>query len=390
MDKPALFAANSPSDRPAVFEPITLLTAVSQHTKRIGLLATATTTYDEPYSLARRYASLDHISRGRACWNIVTTSYPDDSLNFSRSAHMAKDERYERAGEFVEVCKGLWDSWADDAFPQNKATGQFLDAERVRVLNHTGKHFSVKGPLNVARMPQGYPLLFLAGQSEEGRELAAQHADCIFAVVNTKQAGQAFYADLKRRLPRYGRTDDSLRILPGVSIYVGRSRAEAEELYDELQSLIAPELGVPYLSKLVEANLSGLPLDGPLPDLSGPTNAISSFRDTIAGMAARENLTIRQTYERVLPAMGHVVFRGNAGDVADQIEDWYLSKACDGFNINTPVMPRSLTDFVDLVVPELQRRGLFRTAYQGRTLRDAMGLATPQNPYFGTNAPVAR
>ena len=389
MDKPALFAANSPSDRPAVFEPITLLTAVSQHTNCIGLLATATTTYDEPYSLARRFASLDHLSKGRACWNIVTTSYPEDSLNFSRTEHVAKDVRYDRAREFVSVAKGLWDSWAEDAFVQNKATGQFLDPTRVRVLDHAGKHFQVKGPLNVARMPQGYPVLFMAGQSEDGRELAAQHADCVFAVTNTKAAGQAFYADLKGRLGRYGRSPDSLRILPGAAVYVGRSAAEADELFEELQALIAPSLGVPYLSKLVEMNLSGYPLDGPLPDLSSETLGIAAFRKTIAEMAVRDNLTIRQTYERVLPSMGHVTFTGTAKDVADQMEDWYTSKAADGFNVTMPVLPRCLNDFVSLVIPELQRRGLFRTEYQGRTLRERMGLPTPENPYFTTRGRAA-
>jgi FMN-dependent oxidoreductase (nitrilotriacetate monooxygenase family) len=389
MDKPALFAANSPSDRPAVFEPITLLAAVAQYTRHIGLLATATTTYDEPYSLARRFASLDHLSGGRACWNIVTTSYPDDSLNFSRDKHMAKDLRYERSKEFVEICKGLWDSWATDAFPQNKATGQFLDATRVRVLNHVGKHFSVKGPLNVARCPQGYPLMFLAGQSDAGRELAAEHADCIFAVTNTKQAGQKFYADVKRRLEKYGRHPDELRILPGAAVYVGRSASEAEELYEELQNLIAPELGVPYLSKLVEMDLSRFPLDGPLPDLSSDTLGIASFRQTIADIAARDNLTIRQTYEKVLPGMGHVTFMGDVKQVCDQMEDWYTSKAADGFNINMPVMPRSLRDFVELVVPELQRRGLFRREYEGKTLREVMGLPVPVNPYFGFSSAAA-
>ena len=381
MDKPALFAANSPSDRPAVFEPLTLLTAVSQHTSNIGLLATATTTYDEPYSLARRFASLDHLSKGRACWNIVTTSYPDDSLNYSRTQHVAKDVRYERAREFVAVAKGLWDSWAEDAFVQDKATGQFLDPTRVRVLNHADKHFQVKGPLNVARMPQGYPVLFLAGQSDEGRDLAAQHADCVFAVADTKVGAQAFYADVKGRMGRYGRDPDSLRILPGCGVYVGRSRAEADEFFEELQSLIAPSLGVPYLSKLVEENLADYPIDGPMPDLSGPTLGIASFRKSIAEMAARDNLTIRQTYQRVLPSMGHVVFKGIGSDIADQIEDWFVSQAADGFNVSMPVLPRCLTMFNERVIPELQRRGLFRAEYQGKTLRDRMGLPMPRNPW---------
>ncbi len=382
MDKPALFAANSPSDRPATFEPLTLLTAVSQHTSSIGLLATATTTYEEPYSLARRFASLDHVSKGRACWNIVTTSYPEDSRNFSLSEHVAKDIRYDRAREFVAVAKGLWDSWAEDAFIQDQATGQFLDPGRVHTLNHVGRHFSVKGPLNVARMPQGWPVLFLAGQSEDGRELAAQHADCVFAVADTKPAAQAFYADVKARLPRYGRTPDMLRIMPGAGVYVGRTRTEADELFDELQSLISPALGVPYLSKLVEADLSAYPIDGPLPDLSGPTLGIASFRKTIADMAARESLTIRQTYQRVLPSMGHTVFKGNPTDIADEMEDWYTSQAADGFNVNIPVLPRCLDDFVELVTPELQRRGLFRREYQGATLRERMGLPIPQKPVF--------
>jgi FMN-dependent oxidoreductase (nitrilotriacetate monooxygenase family) len=382
MDKPTLFAANSPSDRPAVFEPVTLLAAISQFTSHIGLLATATTTYDEPYLVARRFASLDHLSKGRACWNIVTTSYPDASLNFSRTEHMARELRYERAHEFVEVAKGLWDSWADDAFVQDRASGRFLDPSRVRVLNHKGKHFQVKGPLNVARCPQGYPLLFSAGQSEEGRELAARHADCLFAVTNTKQAGQAFYADMKGRLEKYGRRPDSLRILPGAAAYVGRTAAEADELYEELQALIAPELGVPYLSKLVEMDLSPYPLDGKLPDLSAEVAGIASFRNAIAEMAERDDLTIRQTYERVLPSMGHVLFKGDPKQVADQMEDWYTSKACDGFNITMPVMPRSLNDFVTFVIPELQRRGLFRTEYRGNTLREVMGLPVPVNPNF--------
>jgi FMN-dependent oxidoreductase (nitrilotriacetate monooxygenase family) len=377
MDKPALFAANSPSDRPAVFEPITLLAAISQHTSHIGLLATATTTFDEPYLMARRFASLDHLSGGRACWNVVTTSYPGDALNFSRDAHVPRGERYERSREFVDVCKGLWDSWATDAFIENKSTGQFLDPSRVRTLDHQGKHFKIKGPLNVARSPQGWPVLFLAGQSEEGREMAAEHADCVFAVTNNLPDGKVFYADVKGRLAKYGRSEDSLRIMPGCTVFVGRTESEADELFEELQALIPPSVGVPYLSKLVEMDLSPFPLDGPLPDLSADTIAIASFRKTIASMAKRDNLSIRQTYERVLPSMGHIVFRGNPQQVADQMEEWYRGKACDGFNVGMPVMPRCLGNFVDLVVPELQKRGLYRTAYTGRTLRENMGLPLP-------------
>lgn len=382
MDKPVLFAANSPSDRPAVFEPVTLMSALAMHTTHIGFLATATTTYEEPYLLARKFASLDHLSKGRACWNVVTTSYPGDSLNFGIPEHVGRMERYERAREFVDVCKGLWHSWADDAFPQDKATGQYLDPSKVHTLNHKGKFFTIKGPLNVARCPQGYPVLFMAGQSEPGRELAAYTADCLFAVTNTIEDGKVFYADIKGRMARYGRAPDDLRIMPGASVYVGRTREEADELYEELQSLIPPPVGVAYLSKLVEMDLAGYPLDGPLPDLSGETLGLASFRETIAEIARRDNLTLRQTYQRVLPSMGHVVFKGTGKDVADQIEEWYVGKACDGFNIQVPVMPRGLVDFVDLVIPELQHRGLFRTEYTGRTLRENMGLPIPQNPYF--------
>jgi FMN-dependent oxidoreductase (nitrilotriacetate monooxygenase family) len=382
MDKPALFEANSPSDRPANFEPVTLLAALSQHTKHIDLLATATTTYEEPYLLARKFASLDHLSGGRACWNIVTGSYPGDSVNFGYAEHIPREVRYERSEEFVEVVKGLWDSWAADAFIQEKETGRYLDKERVHVLNHVGKHLSVKGPLNVARMPQAYPVLFLAGQSEQGRELAAKHADCVFAVADNQIAAVAFYDDVKARLDAYDREPDSLRILPGCTVYIGESEAEADDLYDELQSLISPAVGVPYLSKLTEMDLSPYPIDGPLPDLSGEVVGISSFRRNIAEMATREDLTIRQTYERVLPSMGHVVFKGDAVQVADQMEEWFTNRACDGFNLGAPVMPFGLERIVDNLIPELQRRGLFRSEYTGSTLRENMGLATPENPFF--------
>jgi alkanesulfonate monooxygenase SsuD/methylene tetrahydromethanopterin reductase-like flavin-dependent oxidoreductase (luciferase family) len=236
--------------------------------------------------------------------------------------------------------------------------------------------------LNVARCPQGYPVLFMAGQSELGLEFAAKTADCLFAVTDTKERGQEVYADVKGRLAKYGRTPDQLRLMPGCTVYVGRTAAEANELYEELQALISPEVGVPNLSKLVEHKLEGLSLDGPMPDLSMEVNAISSFRKSISAAAQREKLTIRQTYERVLPSMGHIVFKGSASQVADEMADWYTSKACDGFNVQVPVLPRGLTAFVDLVVPALQKRGLFRTEYQGNTLREIMGLPTPRNPYF--------
>ncbi|MCS5730601.1 LLM class flavin-dependent oxidoreductase [Herbiconiux moechotypicola] len=389
MDNPDLFEANSISDRPAVYDPVTLYAALSQHTSHIGMLATSSTTYEEPYITARRFASLDHLSGGRSCWNIVTGSYPGDSVNFGFAEHVEKSVRYERSDEFVEVCKGLWDSWAADAFVEDKSSGRYLDASKVHTLNHVGTHFSVKGPLNVARMPQGYPVLCLAGQSEAGREMAAKQADVVFSVASTLAEAQAFYADVKRRLPAYGRSADELKIMTGVTVYVGETEAEVDELDAQLQALIEPRVGVAYLSKLVEMDLRGYDVDGPLPDLSGDTNAIAAYRIMIRAMSEREGgLTIRQAYERVLPSMGQTVVKGTPVQIADQLEEWYRGGAADAFNVGFPVMPTGLRRFAELVVPELQRRGLFRTEYEGTTLRDSLGLRYPVNPYFPAPASV--
>jgi len=382
MDPPELFAANHPSARPVGFEPTTILSAVAMKTTNIGVVATATTTYDEPYSVARRFASLDHISKGRAGWNLVTTSYAGDALNFGRGEHMPREERYARAEEFYDVVVDLWDSWADDAFPQDKATGRFLDPSRVRNIHHRGKHFNVKGPLNVARSVQGRPVVFMAGQSGPGMELAARHADALFGAGSTKQHCLDAYAGIKGRMEKYGRSPDALKILPGISVFVGKTTAEADELYEQLQSLISPTLGVHYLSKLMERDLSAYQIDGPLPELAQETLGGSSLREYIIDMARRENLSIRQTYERALPSIGAPLFRGTPRQIVDEMEDWYKSKACDGFTILAPLAPRGLRNFVDLVVPELQRRDLFRREYESSTLRGNMDLAQPLNTHF--------
>ena len=375
MDRPALFAANHPSARPAFFEPTTLLSAVAMVTKRVGVVATATSTFEEPYTIARKFASMDHISKGRAGWNLVTASNAGDALNFSRAEPVAREDRYARAQECYEVVTALWDSWADDAFPQDKATGLYLDPARVRPIDHQGTHFTVKGPLNISQTPQGRPVVFMAGQSEPGMELAARYADALFGAGTTKQDCIDAYAGIKGRMARYGRSPDALKILPGVSTFVGRTAAEAEELYEELQSLISPALGVHYLSKMLVHDLEGLPLDGPLPaDLAEETVGGSSLRRYIIDFARRDNLSIRQTYQRTLPALGGPVFKGSAAQVADEMEDWWRSKAGDGFTIMAPVQPRGLRDFVDLVVPELQRRGIFRTEYEATTWRGHLGL----------------
>jgi alkanesulfonate monooxygenase len=384
MDKPALFAANSPSDRPVVFEPLTLYAALSQHTSHIGFVATATTTYEEPFTIARKFASLDHLSGGRAAWNLVTTSYAEDALNFSHSEHVARETRYDRARECLDVVRSLWDSWGEDAFVQDKATGRYLDPAKVRLTNHKGTHFSVKGPLNVARSPQGQPVVFSAGQSEAGMELAAYGAEALFGSATGKQEAQAVYADIKGRMAKYGRSPDELRIMPGMSVFVGRTADEADELYQSLQSLISPALGVPYLSKIVGFDLSKYPLDGLMPDSTVEQVGGTAIGRSVLALAKREGLSVRQTYERILPSMGGNVVKGDARHVADVFEDWYASKACDGFVLSMPVMPRALRDFVDLVVPELQRRGLFRTDYSGTTLRENMGLARPPDPFATT------
>jgi FMN-dependent oxidoreductase (nitrilotriacetate monooxygenase family) len=381
MDKPELFAANSPSDRPSVFEPVTLFAALSQHTKNIGFVATATTTYEEPFIIARKFASLDHLSGGRAGWNLVTTQYTEDSKNFSRDEHMGREDRYERARESLDVVRALWDSWASDAFVQNKATGQYLDPARVRVTNHKGKYFSVKGPLNVARTPQGQPVVFMAGQSEAGMELAAYGGEALFGSASSMEAGQAVYADIKGRMPKHGRTPDQLRILPGLTVFVGRTAAEADELFEELQSLISPVLAVTYLSKIVGFDVRDYPVDGPMPQQHVQSLGGTAIGRSVLDMAAREGLTIRQTYNRILPSMGGNMIKGTPTQVADEMEAWYTSKACDGFVLSMPVLPRALRDFVELVIPELQRRGVFRAEYTGSTLRENMGLAIPPDPF---------
>ena len=381
MDKPALFAANSPSDRPAVFEPVTLFAALAQHTRHIGLVATTTTTYEEPFTIARKFASLDHLSGGRAGWNLVTTQYVEDAKNFGRDEHVGRVERYERARESLDVVRALWDSWATDAFLQDKSTGRYLDPGRVRLTNHRGSHFAVKGPLNVARAPQGQPVVFMAGQSDAGKELAAYGGEGLFGTASDKAQAQAEYADIKRRMPKYGRPPEALRILPALSVFVGRTAAEADALYEELQGLISPALAVSYLSKLVGLDVTGADPDGPMPQNREESLGGTAIGRSVLDMAAREGLSVRRTAERVLSSMGGNTVKGDARHVADVMEDWYTSKACDGFMLSMPVQPRSLRDFVELVVPELQRRGLRPSDYAGTTLRANMGLAVPADPF---------
>ena len=382
MDKPALFAAMGPTDRPTVFEPVTLLSALSTVTTRIGLVATATTTYEAPFALARKFASLDHLSGGRAAWNLVTTSNADDALNFGHTEHMARDDRYARAREFAEVVKGLWDSWADGAFIEDAEAGRFLDPSRVHVLNHAGPYLTVRGPLNMARPPQGHPVLFSAGQSGPGRALTAEMSDCMFATGGSMEAARATYADVKGRMAAFGREPDQLKILHDVTIYAAETAAAAEEHFQELQSLIPAPLGVDLLSKMLETDLSAYPLDEPVPEPAAQSVGGTSMRLEVYETARRERLTIRQAYQRVVTGSGGCSFRGSAADVADQMEAWFSARACDGFVISGPVMPRGLEAVVDLVIPELRRRGLFQSDYRGETFRTNLGLARPPNRFF--------
>lgn len=382
MDKPDLFAATSPSDRPGIFEPVTLLSALAMATSRIGLVATTTTTYDEPFHVARRFASLDHISGGRAGWNLVTTSNPGDALNFSHEAHVPRDDRYERAFEFAAVVKGLWDSWADDAFPQDKASGRFLDPARVHALNHRGKHFQVAGPLNAPRPPQGQPVVFSAGQSETGKELSAAMADCVFAIEGTLPRAQALYADLKGRLAKHGRTPDSLKILSGVTIIAGETAAEAQALSDELDALVPDAVALDYLNKMTGLKFKLSMLDQPFPDLDTREVGPTAIAQAIVARARGEGMSIRQASRAILPQMAGNLFVGSAAQVADRMEEWYRGQGCDGFMIAAPVVPTGLERFIRLVVPELRRRGLFRTEYEGTTLREHLGLPRPSNRFF--------
>ncbi len=365
----------------AQFEPLTLLSGLAAVTERIGFVATASTTYNEPYHIARKFASLDQISGGRAGWNLVTSSNEAEALNFSCDEHVRHADRYDRAEEFVDVVRGLWDSWEDDSFPRDREQGVFLDAGRMHVLHHRGEHFQVRGLLNVARSPQGQPVVVQAGASPAGCELAARTAEVIFAAQVTLEDAVAFYADVKGRMAKFGRHPDALKIMPGAFPVVGRTLGEAQDKFGELQALIHPVVGVELLAGMLGfPDLADYPLDGPVPDQPAETNASKSRQTLLLELARRENLTIRQLYLRVAGARGHWQLVGTPGQIADAIQERFEARGADGFNIMPPIMPGGLEDFVDLVVPELQRRGLFRTQYEGNTLRENLGLQIPVHP----------
>jgi len=367
----------------AHFEPITLLSALAMVTKNIGLTATASTTYNEPYNLARKFASLDHISHGRAGWNLVTSGQPAEAANFGRDGVKEHSERYSRAREFAEVVQGLWDSWDDDAFIRDAKSGLFFEPDRMHHLNHKGEHFKVRGPLNVPRPPQGYPVMVQAGASDEGRELAAQYAEAIFSPHLNIPAAKAYYDDVKGRMKAYNRDPDHLKVLPGISVVVAESDDKAAEDFNTLQSLIHPIVGREILSTMLGgADLTPYPLDEPLPDLP-LTNASRGHFESIMAMARAENLTIRQLGERCAGARGKNSIHGSVKKVADYMEEWFAANACDGFCVMPPYISGQHDDFCNMVIPELQKRGLFRKEYEGATLRENLGLPRPPSRHRG-------
>jgi FMN-dependent oxidoreductase (nitrilotriacetate monooxygenase family) len=362
------------------FEPFTLLSYLAGQTTHIGLVATASTTFDEPYHIARRFASLDHISGGRAGWNIVTTANPDAALNFGLDEHVDHDERYRRAREFYDVVTGLWDSFADDAFVRDVESGIYFDPRKLHVLDHKGKHLSVRGPLNIARPVQGHPVIVQAGASEAGRQLAAETAEVVFAAHSTFAGAQKFYADVKQRMERLGRKPEQLKILPGALFFVGDSDGEAREKQERLDGLVHYDSGVASLSIALGVDASGFDPDGPLPEIP-ETNDSKTGRERVVEIARRENLSVRQLARRV-GAYSGLSFVGTPERIADEMQAWLFGDACDGFNVMFPYLPEGLDDFVDKVVPELQRRGIFRLEYEGTTLRENLGLARPPNRFF--------
>ncbi|RDI63653.1 LLM class flavin-dependent oxidoreductase [Nocardia pseudobrasiliensis] len=375
----------------AVFEPITLLTAIAAVTERIGLIATASTTYNEPFNLARKFASLDHISGGRAGWNIVTSGNEEEAFNFGYDAIPEHARRYERAQEFVEVALGLWDTWESSAVVLDPEAGVFADPDKVHTLDHVGERFRVRGPLNSPRSPQGRPLLVQAGSSESGKEFAARYAEAVFTAQRTLEEGQRFYRDLKARLAEYGRSAEELKVLPGLVPFIADTPEQAHALEREFTDLISPDYALRQLSSLLGVDLTEHALDAPLPPLP-PESEIEGGKSRftlVKDLAEQENLTVRQLIAKLGGGRGHRTFAGTPEQVADELQIWFEAGAADGFNIMPPYLPGGLEDFVDRVVPILQERGLFRTEYTEGTLRGHYGLAPVESRFAASNTALS-
>ncbi|WP_435591418.1 LLM class flavin-dependent oxidoreductase [Nocardia sp. bgisy118] len=367
----------------AVFEPVTLLSAIATATERIGLIATASTTYNEPFNLARVFASLDHLSGGRAGWNIVTSGNEQEALNFGYDGIPEHARRYERAQEFVDVAVQLWDSWESGAIVLDEETGLFADPDRVHTIDYAGERFRVRGPLNSPRSPQGRPLLVQAGSSESGKEFAARYAEAVFTAQRTLEEGQRFYRDLKSRLPKYGRSADELKVLPGLVPFIADTPERARALEQEFTDLISPDYALRQLSSLLGVDLTTHALDAPLPPLpeESEIEGGQSRFTLVKELAEQEDLTVRQLIGKLGGGRGHRTFAGTPEQIADELQTWFENGADDGFNIMPPYLPGGLTDFVDRVVPILQERGLFRTEYTATTLRGHYGLEPVESQF---------
>ncbi|WP_410877224.1 LLM class flavin-dependent oxidoreductase [Nocardia sp. A7] len=374
-----------------VFEPITLLSAIAAVTERIGLIATASTSYNEPFNLARKFASLDHISAGRAGWNIVTSGNVDEAYNFGLDAIPEHARRYERAEEFVDVALALWDSWEAEAIVLDTETGVFADPSRVHTLDYAGERFRVRGPLNSPRGPQGRPLLVQAGSSESGKEFAAHRAEAVFTAQRTLEEGVRFYRDLKSRLAKYGRAQDDLKVLPGLVPFIADTVEEARALEQEFTDLISPDYALRQLSSILGVDLTTHALDAPLPPLPAESEIEGgkSRFTLVKELAENEDLTVRQLIGKLGGGRGHRTFAGTPEQVADELQSWFDAGAADGFNIMAPYLPGGLADFVDRVVPILQERGLFRTDYESTTLRGHYGLAPVESQFAERDSRVS-
>ncbi|WP_427110074.1 LLM class flavin-dependent oxidoreductase [Lysinibacillus xylanilyticus] len=359
------------------FEPLTLMSALAVNTKNIGLAATASTTYNEPFHIARKFSSLDHLSKGRAAWNVVTSVTDAEAQNFNLDSQPAHADRYARANEFMTVVNGLWNSWEDDAFIYDKITGKYFNPQKLHILNHKGKHFSVKGPLNISRSPQGKPVIIQAGSSEAGKEFAAKNAEVIFTAQVDIDKAKGFYKDIKEKAMEYGRDPDQLLIMPGLFLVIGKTKQEALQKYEDLQELIDTQVALGLLEGLLgDVDLSDLKLSDTLPPLP-KTEGSKSRQSLIYDEAYNKKLTLKELLLKVSGGRGHKMIIGSPKDIADEMEKWVLNQACDGFNIMPSYLPDGLEDFVNLVIPELQERELFKKEYIGNTLRENLGFDRP-------------
>ncbi|MGY3582500.1 FMN-dependent oxidoreductase (nitrilotriacetate monooxygenase family) [Bradyrhizobium sp. USDA 4341] len=371
------------------FEPITLLSALTSRTQHIGLVATASTTYHQPYHIARMFASLDHLSRGRAAWNIVTSATGFEAQNFGEDILPDHDARYVRARELVKVVKGLWDSWEDGAFIRDKETGIFADVAKMHVLNHKGDHLAVRGPLNISRPPQGYPVLVQAGASDAGMSFGAEFGEVVFTAEPALEDGRRFYAALKEKARSFGRQDDAVVIMPGIIPIVGRTRQEASDKLRRLQSCTHMDVAIEAADRWLGSvtDLRSINLDSFVPESLPPTNFIQSRQKVLLDLAARQKLTWRKLICLISDSHGHLMVVGTPDDIANVMIDTFDQYAADGFNILPPTVPEGFKEFVDFVLPELRRRGKFRSGYTGQTLRENLGLKRPPHPF--TQLPVA-